>query len=223
MLGPLHRNKLQAVLVDTVKQAIPVVIAASNEDTSYKATYVGSDNAAMGVDLAKLVGKMVPPDSQVAVINIQAGMRSVDLRQHALLETLAQSFSNLPITQTQFPTGDLLNYEESNLQRKISDSLLQCLKDQPDVKAVVALDENSTTAAWRVLEAIPHEKRPRLFGVSVDPKIIAACRQGKIAGLAIQDASKMGAESVQAIVGFKQGTRPLQQILIPYKIISAGS
>lgn len=222
VLGPLHRNKMQAVLVDTVQKGIPVVIAASNEDTAYKVTYVGSDNEAMGTDLAKWVGKLTPPNGKVAVVNIQEGMRSVDLREHALLETLSQSFSTLPIIQTQFPEDDALNYEESNLQSKIKTSLLQCLKNQSDVKAVVALDENSTKMAWQVLKVIPGSKRPLLFGVSVDPDLIAACRKGEIAALAVQDAAKMGAESVRAIAQFKDGNRPPQQVLIPYKIISAG-
>jgi ABC-type sugar transport system substrate-binding protein len=222
VLGPLHRNKMQAVLVDTVQQGIPVVIAASNEDTAYKATYVGSDNEALGADLAKSVGKLTPSNGNVVIVNIQAGMRSVDLRQHALQETLSQSFPNLLITQTQFPEEDDLNYEESNLQSKIKTSLLQCLKEQPDVKAVVALDENSTKAAWQILKVFPENKRPLLFGVSVDADLIAVCRKGEIAALAVQDAAKMGAESVRAIAEFKNGNRPPQQVLIPYKIISAG-
>jgi ribose transport system substrate-binding protein len=220
VLGPLHRNKMQAVLVDTVQRGIPVVIAGSNEDTSYKVTYVGSDNEALGADLAQRVGKLTPPKGKVAIVNIQAGMRSVDLRQHALLETLSQSFSDLPVVQTQFPQDGELNYEESNLQSKIKTSLQQCLKAQPDVKAVVALDENSTKTAWQVLQAIPVGKRPLLFGVSVDSNLIAACRKGQIEALVVQDAAKMGAESVRAITEFKDGTRPPQQVLIPYTIIS---
>jgi len=223
VLGPLHRNKMQAALVDTVKQAIPVVIAASNEDTAYKITYVGSDNAAIGVDLAKQVGKRTPPKSKIMVVNIQAGMRAVDLRQHALLQTLSQSFPNLPIVQTQFPDDKKLNFEESNLQDKIKQSLRKSLKEESDVKAVVALDENSTKMAWQILEVIPANKRPLLFGVSVDPDLMKLCHQGKIAALAVQNAQKIGAESVQAIVGYKDGKRPPQQVLIPYKIISVGS
>lgn len=227
VLGPLHRNKMQAALVDTVKQAIPVVIAASNEDTAYKVTYVGSDNTAIGVDLAKQVGKLTPqshsrpPNSKVLVVDIQPGMRSFDLRKHALMQTLLQSSPNLSVAQTQFSDENELNYEESYLQSKIKESLRKSLKEESYVTAVVALDENSTKTAWHVLELIPAEKRPLLFGVSVDPDLVKLCHQGKIAALAVQDAHKIGAESVQAIVGFKDGKRPPQQVLIPYKIISA--
>lgn len=223
VLGPLHRNKMQAVLVDTVKLAIPVVIAASNEDTSYKVTYVGSDNTAMGADIANLVGKLTPRNGKVGVINIQTGMRSVDLREHALLETLSGNFSSLTVEQTRFPEDEDLNYEEANLQSKIKESLRKYLKEQPDVKAIVALDENSTKAAWQVLQAIPKSHRSLLFGLSADADLIAACHQGKIAALVVQNARQIGAESVQAIVGFKKGKRPPQEILIPYKIISTES
>jgi ribose transport system substrate-binding protein len=222
VLGPLHRNKMQAVLVDTVKLAIPVVIAASNEDTAYKVTYVGSDNTAMGADMAKLVGKRTPRNGKVGFINIQAGMRSVDLREHALLENLSGNFSGLTVEQTRFPEDEDLNFEEANLQSKIKESLRQFLKEEPDVKAIVALDENSTKAAWQILKVIPQSKRPLLFGVSADAELIAACREGKIAALVVQDARRIGADSVQAIVGFKDGKRPPQQVLVPYKIISAG-
>ncbi|MEO6907700.1 MAG: substrate-binding domain-containing protein [Abditibacteriaceae bacterium] len=222
VLGPLHRNLMQASLVDTVQMDIPVVIAVSNEDTSYKITYVGSDNAALGTDLAKWVGKLTPPNSVVAVINIQEGMRSVDTRQHSVLETLSQSFPMLQISQVPFPAQDVLNYEESNLQKIIKNSLREFLKSQPTVKAVVALDENSTLAAWQILKGIPENQRPLLFGVSVNLDLIAACRNGKIAALAVQDARKMGAESTKAIIEFKGGTRPPKEVLIPYKMIHAG-
>ena len=49
---------------------------------------------------------------------------------------------------------------------------------------MVALDENSTKAAWQVIEQIPENKRPLLFGVSVDPDLVELCHQGKIAALA---------------------------------------
>jgi ABC-type sugar transport system substrate-binding protein len=202
---------------------IPVVIAASNEDTAYKVTYVGSDNSALGADLAESVGKLTPPNSKVAVIDIQEGMRAVDLRKHALLQTLSQSFSHLQIAQVPFPDSAELNFEESNLQSMMKNALRQSLKSQPEIKALVALDENSTKVAWQVLEAMPSSKRPLLFGVSVDPDLIKACRSGKIAALAVQNARKMGAGSVQAIMGFKEGSRPAQQVLIPYKIIHAES
>lgn len=220
VLAPLHRNLLQAPLVDTVKQAIPVVVAASNEDTAYKVTYVGSDNIALGKDLATWIAKLTPPKSKIAIVNIQAGMRSFDLRKHEVLQALSQS--DLLISQTPFSEGKGLNYEESNLQDKMRDSLQQHLKDEPEIKAVVALDENSTKAAWQVLTAIPEKNRPLLFGVSVDPDLIKLSQEGKIAALAVQDAHAIGAESVKVIVGFKNGKRPKQEIFIPYKIISAG-
>lgn len=223
VLGPMHRNLLQSALVEAVKLNIPVIIAASNEDTSYQMTYVGSDNAAVGVDLAKAVGKLTPPNSKVVVINTQPGMRSVDLRGHSLQETLSQSFPNLAVSQTQFPDDGDLNFEESNLRSKIRQSLLEYLRTQTGVKSVVALDENSTQVAWQVLETIPKDSRPLLFGVTVNAHLISACRHGRIAALVVQDARRIGSESVRAISEYKNGKRPPQEVLIPYKVVSAGS
>ena len=220
ILSPLHRNRLQAGLVSTVRQAIPVVVAASNEDTQFKVTYVGSDNSALGADLAKEVGRLTSPKGKVLVINIQQGMRAVDDRQHALQQSLSRDFPGLQIAQTAFPGDAILNFTESNLQAKITHSFRESLNREANISAVVALDENSTRAAWETLQSLPETSRPLLFGVSVGSDLIQLSRQGKIAALAVQDASKIGAESVNAIVQFKTANRPREQILIPYTIIS---
>jgi ABC-type sugar transport system substrate-binding protein len=138
-----------------------------------------------------------------------------------LLDTLSHSFPNLQITQVPFPEKDDLNFGESNLQQMLNSSLRQFLQKQTDVTAVVALDENSTLAAWRVLSALPANKRPLLFGVSVEPDLLKACHAGKIAALAVQNPRKMGALSVQAILKFKSGNRPAPEISVPYQIIHA--
>src|SRR5690606_11551620 len=121
---------------------------------------VGSDHEAIGRDLAEVVGKRTPPDSNVVIVNVQTGMRSVDLSKHQLLQALSQSFPNLTVSQTQFASDKDLNFEESHLQEVIANSLKEYLKPHTDVTSVVTLDENSTKAAWKVLEEMSGNKRP---------------------------------------------------------------
>lgn len=218
VVGPLHRNLLQDSLIDAVKMGLPVVLAGSNEDTASKLAYVGSDNVKMGTELAQWVGKLTPPQSTVAVMDIQHGMRSVDLRRHALQEKLSGSFPALQVQSVPFHPGNELNFIASNLQKIMSQSLKAYLQENHQIGSIVALDGNSTIAAWHVLQQLPSAKRPLLFGVSVDPDLVKASKQGDIAALAVQDPDKMGELSVEAIIAFIAGRRPASKITVPYQM-----
>jgi|GEM_PF-6614062 len=217
ILGPLHRNRVQGRVSEAAELGIPVVVAASNEDTTHQLTYVGSDNTALGKDLAQWVAQQTPDGGKIAVMKTQPGMRSVDMRLHELLGEL----DGKPLQQIAFPADRDLNYQAINLQKIMADTLQKYLQQNANVASVVAPDENSTVAAWNVLQKIPVAKRPRLFGVSVDPHLLKACNEGKIAVLVQQNPYKMGELSAASIIEFIYGRKPQQQIYVPYEIVHA--
>jgi len=219
ILGPLHRNRVQGRVSEAAELGIPVVVAASNEDTMHQLTYVGSDNSAMGKDLAKWVAQQTPQGGDIAVMKTQQGMRSVDTRLHALLEELGGK----PVQQIAFSADRDLNYQEGNLQKIMASALQKYLQQNATVASVVALDENSTKAAWNVLQQIPEAKRPRLFGVSMEPHLLKECHAGKIAVLVQENPYKMGELSVASIFEFIDGKKPQQQVFVPYEIVHAAN
>lgn len=229
VIAPLHRNLVQTSITNAVTMNIPVVIADSEEDTAMQLSFVGSDSSAMGMALAQWVGKLTAPPSTVAIVGTPTGMRSIDMSQHALQQTLAQSFPSLRVAQIPFPEDTDLNYDEAGLQTAMQNSVRQFLQKsngtgQSKIGAVVALSEDATIAAWRVLQAMPPGNRPRFFGVSVDPDLLNACRKGEIAALVVQNPHQIGALSVQAITQFIDGgQRPQQQVFVPYQIMHAGN
>lgn len=228
VIAPLHRNLLQTSITYAVTMNIPVVIADSNEDTAMKLSFVGSDSSAMGAVLAQWVGKFTSPKSTVAIVGMAPGMRAMDMSQHALQQTLAQAFPSLQVAQIPFPGDTDLNYDEAGLQTAMQNSVRQFLQKsngvgQSKIGAIVALSEDATVAAWRVLRTIPLNNRPRFFGVSVAPDLINACRKGEITALVVQNPHQIGALSVQAIIQFIGGRRPQQQLFVPYQIVHAGN
>lgn len=228
VIAPLHRNLLQTSITYAVTMDIPVVIADSNEDTAMKLSFVGSDSSAMGAALAQWVGKLTPSQSTVAIVGMAPGMRAADMSQHALQQTLTQSFPSLQVAQIPFPGDTDLNYDAVSLQTGMQNSVRQFLQKsngagQSKTGAVVALSEDATIAAWNVLRTIPLNSRPRFFGVSVDPDLINACRKGEITALVVQNPHQMGTLSVQTIIQFIGGQHPQQQIFVPYQILHAGN
>lgn len=196
VLAPLDSAALVPVATEAVGEGIPVVVFDSGMTWDGLTSFVATDNHAGGALAAERLGTLLGGHGRVIVMRYQEGSDSTAQREAGFLEALRAHYPEIEIvsdnqyggatTETAYATAEAL------------------LVRFPEVDGVFTPNESTT---FGMLRALTDADRGavRLVGFDANEPMVAALRQGRIAGLVLQDPERMGELAVRTAVSRLRG------------------
>jgi ribose transport system substrate-binding protein len=196
VLAPLDTAALVPVATEAVGEGIPVIVFDSGMTWDGLTSFVATDNHAGGALAAERLGTLLGGHGRVMVMRYQEGSDSTAQREAGFLETLRAHYPEIEIvsdnqyggatTETAYATAEAL------------------LVRFPEIDGVFTPNESTT---FGMLRALTDADRAavKLVGFDANEAMVAALRQGRIAGLVLQDPERMGELAVRTAVSRLRG------------------
>jgi ribose transport system substrate-binding protein len=177
-------------LVPAVRQAraagIPVVTIDSFIVTEDASARIGTDNRQLGRTVGASLLRSAAPGSTVAVLSYIKASSTARDREAGVIEALKGSVALLP---TRYSGSD--QETAYRLTRKL-------LKEHPELKGMVALNEPSTAGACRALAESGLQTRVALIGVDASFELLKGVEARVLRSVLVQQPFNMGYLGVQA-------------------------
>jgi ribose transport system substrate-binding protein len=196
VLAPLDSAALVPVATEAVGEGIPVVVFDSGMTWDGLTSFVATDNHAGGALAAERMGTLLGGHGRVIVMRYQEGSDSTAQRESGFLETLRANYPEIEIvsdnqyggatTETAYATAEAL------------------LVRFPEIDGVFTPNESTTFGMLRALTDADRTN-VKLVGFDANQLMVAAMRQGRIAGLVLQDPERMGELAVRTAVSRLRG------------------
>ena len=212
-ISPINASAMAKLVKRANSQQVPIITWDNDfieKDKPLRATYVGTDNYQIGVELGKALIKLRPQGGQLAIQTGSAASHSLNERVRGLRETIKEhNFTELPGTP-------LYCNDDSSLSIKQLEDLLT---RNPELNAFVPVGAwpQSVHRAYRqVLESqLPRLKSKELVIVSADtlPMQMDLLKEGYTHALIGQRPTEMGEIAMDTLYKITQGTAVPPQIL----------
>ena len=171
-----------------VKAGIPVIaVDTTLKDTSILTAAISSDNYQGGEAAADTIAKLAHDKGDVAVINVNKGVSTTDLRQAGFLAEM-KKYPNMKVVAT--------DYDQDSLTTAESDARSLILA-QPDLVGIFGTNLYSAQGAGQGVIAAGDKGKIFVSGYDAEPAEITLLRKGVINILVIQNPAKEGALAVQ--------------------------
>lgn len=187
IVTPIHPSVTIPVLMEYKKNNIPVLFAGRDADWEDKVTYIGTDHLKLGIMAGQLLGSMLQPGDQVAIIH-------GTLKDHAEVERIKGAKETLGKAGIEITTEQL---GEDRYGKTIS-VFENILQNHPDIQGVFATDD---LIALNVLKTVEKEGLMiPIIGTDGITDMIDIVNEGKLSATIAQNPYDMGYLSVvQAI------------------------
>ena len=204
-LAPAHSEALVDVVVEANDEGIPVVIFDSGLGKGAKfLSYVATDNFNGGKLAAERLAETLNEEGNVILMRYRAGSESTEQREAGFLEGLKK-----------YPKLRLLSsdqYAEAATETAMRKALSLLMKYQEEVDGFFAVNESSCNGTLEALEQSGLAGKVKFVAFDPSEGLINGLREGKVAGIVLQDPVTMGYESVKAIVAHLRGQEVEPQI-----------
>lgn len=180
------------LLVEYHKKRIPVLLADTDAQWEGQTTFIGTDNYTLGKKAGELLGSLLYPGDQVAIIEGTSVSTVTSERVKGAKEALEAAGIEIVTEQP--------GYDEFGNVKSVMKLIL---KNHPDIKGVFATDDIITLAALKVIE----KKRLKIPVVGTDGirDMIKSIQARRINASVAQNPYDMGyisvAQALRAIKG----------------------
>lgn len=172
------------VLMEYKKKSIPVFLTSRDIDWEYQTSYIGTDNMTLGETAGKLLGSMLQPGDQVAIIFGNLEDRAMIDRRNGVKKVLEDIGIEVVTEQ--------LGYNHFGNPKPVMKSILQTY---PNIKGVVATSDRLALEALKTIEKdalqIP------VIGTDGTSEMTEIIEEGKISATIAQNPYDMGYQSVE--------------------------
>lgn len=184
IVTPIHPSVTIPVLMEYKKENIPVLFAGRDAEWKDKVTYIGTDHLALGTKAGELLGSMLYPGDQVAIIH-------GNLQDPALMERTEGARMALEEAGIEIVT-EQLGEDQSETTVSVMGNILQ---NYPHIKGVVATGDLIALDALKIIEG----KGLKIPVVGVDgiTNMIKYIKSGKLSATVAQNPYDMGYISVE--------------------------
>jgi ABC-type sugar transport system substrate-binding protein len=170
-VSPLSVTNLDPALEQAAADGIPIINVDDARITNVPTVFLGADHYQMGVLAAQYMIDNLPPGSQVAMVEGQAGSNAGNARKDGFHSTIANSELELVASQP----GDWDRVKSLDAAQNI-------LQTNPDVKGIYAAND---TMALGVIEAMGGSSVDAgiiVVGTDSVPEAVEGVRTGKLDG-----------------------------------------
>ena len=141
IVAPSQPSAAIPVLAEYHKKHIPVLLADTDAEWKDQTTFIGTDNSTLGKKAGELLGSLLYPRDQVAIIEGTSVSTVTSERVKGAKEALEAAGIEIVMEQP--------GYDEFGNVKSVMESILQA---HPDIKGVFATDDTITLAALKVIE-----------------------------------------------------------------------
>lgn len=192
IVTPMHPSVTIPVLMEYKKNNIPVLFAGRDADWKDKVTYIGTDHFKLGIMAGELLGSMLQPGDQVAIIH-------GTLKDPAEVERLKGAKEVLGKAGIEIAAEQL---GEDRFGKTIS-VIENILQNHPDIQGVLATDD---LIALNVLKTAEKEGLIiPIVGTDGITEMLETVDAGKLSATVTQNPYDMGYLSVEQAIKAVKG------------------
>lgn len=197
-LAPAHSEALVDVVVEANDEGIPVVVFDSGLGAGAEfLSYVATDNFRGGMLAAERMAEVLDGKGNVILLRYRAGSESTEQREAGFLEGLKKHPEMKLLSSDQ--------YAEATTETAMRKAQSLLLKYQDEVDGIFAVNESSCNGTLEALEQSGLAGKVEFVAFDPSEGLINGLREGKVAGIVLQDPVKMGYEAVHTIVAHLRG------------------
>jgi ribose transport system substrate-binding protein len=171
-----------------VKAGIPVIaVDTTLKDTSILTAAISSDNYQGGEAAADTIAKLAHDKGQVAIVNVDKGVSTTDLRQAGFLAEM-KKYKNMSVVATDYDQDSLTTAETE--ARGI-------ILSHPGLVGIFGTNLYSAQGAGKGVIAAGDKGKIYVAGYDAEPAEVTLLKQGVVDILVIQNPAEEGALAVQ--------------------------
>ena len=191
-----------------VKAGIPVIaVDTTLKNTSILASAISSDNYQGGQAAADAIARLAHNKGQVAIINVEKGVSTTDLRQSGFLSEM-KKYTNMKVVAADYDQDSPTTAE--TLARGL-------ILSHPGLVGIFGTNLYSAEGAAKGVDAVGMKGKVFVAGYDAEPAEVALLKQGVINILVIQNPAEEGALGVQYAYDYLTGHKSLikKQVYLP--------
>jgi ribose transport system substrate-binding protein len=204
-----------SALVDPIERVIhagiPVTIFDSAANIDNYVSLIATDNHGAGCTAARLLGELLPKGGPIAMLMQKPGGTSTELREQGFEETARTEFPRLAIIARQYGMGD---------RARSMAAAENILTAHPNLAGIFASSEACSIGAIRAIRSRRLSGKIRLITFDTSDIHVAAVRDGTADIMLVQDAFRIGYESVKSLSMKLAGQTPPRQMEIMARVVS---
>jgi ribose transport system substrate-binding protein len=209
-ISATDERALAAPVQKAIASGIPVVIFDSGVNVEGHLSFIATDNYGAGCTAARTLARLVGPGGTLGMVMHKPGGTSTLLRERGFEETLQKEFPSVKIAARQFGMSD----EARSLA-----ATENILTAHPNLSGLFASSEASSIGAIQGLTARRLGGKVRLVTFDSSKQHIEALRNGTIDVMLVQDAFRIGYETVHALAQKLRGGTAVARLDMPAREI----
>lgn len=184
IVDSIYPSVNNVVLMEYKKQNIPVLFTSTEDEWEYKTAYIGTDNILLGKTAGKLLGSMLQPGDQAAIIFGRSSNPVMIERKNGAKEVLEEAGIEVVTAQP--------GYDRFENSKSIAGTILQTY---PNLKGIFATNDQLALEALEIIE----EKKLNIpvIGTEGITQMVEAVEAGKINATISENAYDIGYLSVE--------------------------
>ena len=193
VLAPFDSRALVRPVEEAARAGIPTVVVDSALDTDKIVSFIATDNEKGGALAADRMGELLAGRGKVLLLRYQEGSASTEARERGFVKRLGEAHPGIElISSNQYagPTRETAKRASENLLTRYAGQL----------QGIFTPNESSTAGMLLALEDFQKAGVIAFVGFDASETFLEAMRQGKLAGIVVQDPFRMGELGVRAIV-----------------------
>ena len=208
VITPYDSKAIGSAIAEANKAGIPVFTAdiANASSNGTVVAHIASDNVQGGAQAAKLMCAALPGKAGAVAILDEPEVTSVQDRVRGFKAELAKSCPNAKIV------ADIDGGGERTKASSATDDILQSHKD---LKGVFGINDDSALGAAKSIQAAGMTGKVLVVGYDATPEAQTAIKAGTMYGDAIQHPDQIGVKTVDAIIDYFAGKKPVAKIAVP--------
>jgi ribose transport system substrate-binding protein len=206
---PVHATAVNDAILKFDRARIPLVNIVARTTAGQRVCFVGSDDEALGLDLARYLFEAMSGRGDVAIVEGAAASPTSRARHAGFRQALAQ-----------YPAIGLRLSLRGEYRRDVA---RQACLDAADrliaLDAVLCANDHMALGVLDALAELGVARRPLIAGVNATPDAIAAIAAGRMLASANFNAMAMGAIGMEAAIRHLDGERVPSEIILPVQIV----
>jgi ribose transport system substrate-binding protein len=209
-ISATDERALAGPVAKVIAAGIPVVVFDSGVNAEGYISFIATDNYEAGCTAARKLADLMGAQGSVGFVMHKPGGTSTLLREKGFEDTLGREFPRIRIAARQFGMSD----EARSLA-----AAENILTANPDLTGMFASSEASSIGAIQALTARGLTGKVRLVTFDTSKRHVEALRNGTIDLMLVQDAFRIGYESVKALAEKLKGNMPPPRLNLPAKVV----
>ncbi|MGD1046727.1 MAG: substrate-binding domain-containing protein [Bacteroidota bacterium] len=201
VLSPVDNNALVESVSRAMKKKIPVLIfdsALKGKPGKDFISFVGIDNRKAGNLAGENLAKLLKGKGKVVLLRYVAGQANTTEREEGFLEAIAKEKGIQLIVQDRYTGGTIDGAKKAGM------SLISQLKK---ADGIFCPNEISTMGMLLALRDINLAGKIKFIGFDVTIPLIKSLKNGELNAVIAQDPSRIGYQSIKAIIDYIHGKK----------------